>query len=54
MARHARMSAHGIIALHFIPQQITTKRNEVVTTIRSAIEAGHGRPLPRIRALPAG
>jgi hypothetical protein len=53
LARHARMSAHGIIALHFTPGQIRTKRNEVVTAIRSAIEAGRSRPPPPIRALPA-
>jgi hypothetical protein len=53
LARHARMSAHGIIALHFTPGQIYTKRNEVVAAIRSALAAGCSRPLPRIRALPA-
>jgi hypothetical protein len=53
LARHARMSAHGIIALHFTPGQINSQRSEVATTIRSAIAAGAGRPLPQIRALPA-
>jgi hypothetical protein len=53
LARHARMSAHGIIALHFTPGQISAKRNEVVTAIRSALAAGCSRPLPQIRALPA-
>jgi hypothetical protein len=48
------MSAHGIIALHFTPGQIRTKRNEVVAAIRSAIEAGRSSPPPAIRALPAG
>ena len=53
LARHARMSAHGIIALHFTPGQISAKRNEVATAIRSALAAGASRPLPQIRALPA-
>jgi hypothetical protein len=53
LARHARMSAHGIIALHFTPRQISAKRNEVITAIRSAITSGRSRPLPRIRALAA-
>ena len=53
LARHARMSAQGIIALHFTPGQIYTKRSEVAAAIRSAIAAGAGRPLPPIRALPA-
>ena len=51
LARHARMSAHGIIALHFTPRQISAERNEVITAIRSAITSGRSRPLPRIRAL---
>jgi hypothetical protein len=53
LARHARMSAHGIIVLHFTPGQIAAKRNEVVTAIRSGIAAGRSRPLLRIRALAA-
>jgi len=53
LARHARMSAHGIIALHFTPRQISAERNEVITAIRSAITAGRSRPLPQIRALAA-
>jgi hypothetical protein len=53
LARHARMSAHGIIALHFMPGQITAKRNEVVTAIRSALAAGCNRPLPPFRTLRA-
>ena len=53
LARHARMSAHGIIALHFTPRQISAKRNEMITAIRSAITAGRTRPLPQIRALAA-
>ena len=53
LARHARMSAHGIIALHFTPGQIAAKRGEVVSAIRSAIAAGRNRPLPQVRALAA-
>ena len=51
LARHARMSGHGIIALHFTPRQISAKRDVVITAIRSAITSGRSRPLPRIRAL---
>lgn len=54
LARHARMSAHGIIVLHFTPAQIRTESHEVATAIRKALAAGRGRPLPPIRALPAG
>jgi hypothetical protein len=53
LARHALMSAHGIIALHFTPGQITAKRSEVVAGIRSAIAVGRSRPLPQVRAVPA-
>jgi hypothetical protein len=51
LARHARMSAHGIIVLHFTPGQIRSARHEVTTAIRNALAAG--RALPAIRALPA-
>jgi hypothetical protein len=52
-ARHARMSAHGIIVLHFAPSRIRTRRKEVAGVIREALDAGRGRPLPEIHALPA-
>jgi hypothetical protein len=53
LARHARMSAAGIIVLHFPPSRIRSQRSEVAAAIRSALAAGRGRPLPQIRALPA-
>jgi hypothetical protein len=52
-ARHARMSAHGIIVLHFSPTRIRSSRAEVAEIIRSALAAGRGRSLPEIQALPA-
>jgi hypothetical protein len=51
MARHARMSAQGIVVLHFSPRQIKRNRSELAATIRHALAAG--RSLPRIRTLPA-
>jgi hypothetical protein len=51
LARHARMSAHGIIVLHFTPAQIRGRRDEVAHAIRKAL--GSGRPLPQIRAIPS-
>ena len=51
LARHARMTSHGLAVLHFTPGQLRSKSGEVVTTIREAL--GKGRPLPQIRALPA-
>ena len=53
LARHARMSAVGIIVLHFTPRQVHSQRSEVMTAIRSAIASGRGRPLPAIRTLAA-
>jgi hypothetical protein len=51
-ARHARMSAHGIIVLHFAPTVIRARRGDVADIIRRALAAGRGRSLPEIRALP--
>jgi hypothetical protein len=53
LARHARMTARGILVLHFSPHQIHTKRAEVATAIRSALHAAKGRSLLNIKAIPA-
>ncbi len=53
LARDARMSAYGIIVLHFPPKRLRTEPQVVAAEIKSALEAGRSRgPLP-IRALPA-
>jgi hypothetical protein len=51
LARHARMSAHGIIVLHFPPQRIRSDRRQVADEIRRALAVG--RQLPQIRAISA-
>jgi len=51
LARHARMSAHGIIVLHLTSQRIRFKRREVAEDIRRALAAGHH--LPQIRTISA-
>ena len=51
MARHGRMSAHGIVVLHFPPRQIRSQRRVVADTIRRALAVG--RQLPQIRTIPA-
>jgi hypothetical protein len=51
MARHARMSSHGIIVLHYPPTRIRRAGREVATEIRAALSAGRGRRLPAIQAL---
>jgi hypothetical protein len=53
MARHARMSAQGIIVLHFPPSRIRTAGREVAAEIQSALAAARGRGLPAVRAVSA-
>jgi len=48
-ARHARMSAHGIVVLHFPPRQIRYQRDQVANIIRQALASG--RELPHVRAI---
>jgi hypothetical protein len=50
MARHARMSAAGIIVLHFSPRQQRDQPADVISTIAAALKAG--RPLPTITTRP--
>jgi hypothetical protein len=50
LARHARMSASGIIVLHITAQRIRSRRREVADEIRRALAAG--RKLPRIVTIP--
>jgi hypothetical protein len=54
LARHARMSSYGIIVLHFTPGQVRHQPQQVAARIRAALAAGRNRPLPPIRAVPAG
>jgi hypothetical protein len=51
LARHALMSAHGIVVLHFTPQQIRTQAATVVANLRAALEAGRRRPPLAIEAV---
>jgi very-short-patch-repair endonuclease len=51
LQRHARMSAHGIIVLHFTPSQIREEPARVIADIRSALASGRNRPALEIRAL---
>jgi very-short-patch-repair endonuclease len=51
LARDARMSARGIIVLHFSPRRLRTESAVVASEIRSALEAGHQRGRLGIRAV---
>jgi len=50
--RHARMSTHGILVLHYTPRRIRSDPAGVVQEIRKALEAGRRRPPLPIRAVP--
>jgi hypothetical protein len=52
LARHARMTAQGILVLHFPPSRLRTARREVIAEIRSSL-ARSGGPLRHIRTEPA-
>lgn len=54
MRRHACMSSHGILVLHFAPRQIHTNPAAVVDAITDTLAAGGARPvLPLISRLAA-
>lgn len=53
MARHARMSAHGIIVLHFTPSKIRRDPEGVLAAIRNALKSAAGRPALNVRTVPA-
>jgi len=52
MARHSRMSARGIIVLHFPPSRIRSDPAGVVAELRATLEAGSERARLPIRAVP--
>jgi very-short-patch-repair endonuclease len=53
MARHSRMSSHGIIVLHYSPRQIRSAGDQVAAEIRAALAAGRSRSLPPVTVVPA-
>jgi hypothetical protein len=53
MARAARMSAHGIVVLHFPPRRLSNESRLVAGEIRAAVVAGRQRGRLSIRAVPA-
>jgi hypothetical protein len=53
MQRHARMSAHGIIVLHFSPHRIRAEPASVIADIKAALAAGRAHPRLAVRALPS-
>lgn len=53
MARHAKMSAQGIIVVHYTPRRIRTDQARVLAELRSTIEAGRRRPGLAVRVVPS-
>jgi hypothetical protein len=53
LARHARMSAHGITVLHFPPSRLRAEPRAVAAEIRSALAVGQSRGRLDITAIPA-
>jgi hypothetical protein len=51
-ARHARMSAHGILVLHYAPRRIRSDSAAVASELRATLAAGRQRPPLPIRAMP--
>jgi very-short-patch-repair endonuclease len=55
MLRHAELSAHGLVVLHFSPRQLRNEPDRVVATLRATLAAAattRRRP-PGLRAFPA-
>lgn len=53
MRRHDRMTAAGILVLHFTPRELRTQPDRVVATIRRALSSRRGQQPPPIRTVPA-
>jgi hypothetical protein len=53
LRRHAEMSSHGILVLHFTPRQIRAEPEAVVAAIADTLRAGRARPALPISARPA-
>ena len=53
LSRHARMTALGLLVLHFTPGQIRREPAQVVATIKAALEAGREHRPSQVKARPA-
>jgi very-short-patch-repair endonuclease len=53
MGRHARMTALGLLVLHFSPRQIREEPDQVLATIATALKSRQGHAVLPIRTLPA-
>jgi hypothetical protein len=53
LRRHAEMSSHGILVLHFTPGQIRSDPAAVAAAIADKLRAGRARPALPVSARPA-
>jgi hypothetical protein len=53
MRRHARLTAEGILVLHFTPRQIRSEPAQVITTLRAALGSRRTTRQLEVRSLPA-
>ena len=53
LRRHAEMSSHGILVLHFTPDRIRSDPAMVAAVIADTLRAGRGRPALPVSARPA-
>jgi very-short-patch-repair endonuclease len=50
MRRHATMSSHGILVLHFTPRQIRSESATVIAAVADTLQTGRARPTLPITA----
>ena len=53
MRRHARLTAEGILVLHFTPKQIRANPAQVIATLRATLDTRRTAAQLRVRTLPA-
>jgi hypothetical protein len=53
LARGRRMARYQIVVLRFTPRQIRSQPAEVITDIKAALDGAHGRPLTKLKTIPA-
>ncbi len=53
MRRHAEMTGHGILVLHFTPRQIRSEPARVLSSLADALTSGRARPPLAVEVRPA-
>ena len=53
LTRGRRMARNQIVVLRFTPRQIRSQPAEVIKDIKAALDGAHGRPLTKLKTIPA-